>query len=99
MSRLATIRRESHLEFSATQKLCDVPEVSIGADYAKIFQALDQRKELADCFLLLRRHMRRLMTHNVRAEPRAAAGADWPRKDNDNDGLERPGGACRCASA
>jgi hypothetical protein len=36
---------------------------------------------------------------NVRAKPRAEADADWPRKDNDNDGLERPGGGCRSASA
>lgn len=36
---------------------------------------------------------------NVRAKPRAEAGAAWPRKDNDHCGLERPGGGCRSASA
>jgi hypothetical protein len=36
---------------------------------------------------------------NVRAKPRAAADAAWPRKDNDHDGLERLGGGCRSASA
>lgn len=35
----------------------------------------------------------------VRAEPPAEAGAGWPRKDNDHDGLERPDSACRSGSA
>jgi hypothetical protein len=36
---------------------------------------------------------------NVGAEPTEEAGADWPRRDDDNDGPERPGGACRSGSA
>ena len=36
---------------------------------------------------------------NVRAELPAEAGNDWPRKDNDQDGLERPGVGCRSGSA
>jgi hypothetical protein len=36
---------------------------------------------------------------NVRAKLRAEADDDWPRKDNDHDGLERPGVGCRSASA
>lgn len=33
------------------------------------------------------------------AEPPAEAGADWPRRDDDHLGPERPGGACRSGSA
>ena len=36
---------------------------------------------------------------NVRAKPTAEADAGWPRKDNLNDGLERPDGGCRSGSA
>ena len=39
------------------------------------------------------------VTPNVGAEPTVEAGADWPRRDDDNDGPERPGGACRSGSA
>lgn len=35
----------------------------------------------------------------VRAEPRAEAGADWPRRDDDHLGPERLGDACRSGSA
>lgn len=41
----------------------------------------------------------RLLPLNVRAEPPAEAGVDWPPKDNDNDGLARSVGACRTGSA
>jgi hypothetical protein len=35
---------------------------------------------------------------NVRANRRAAADGDWPRKDNWHCGLERPGDDCRSVS-
>ena len=35
---------------------------------------------------------------NVRAKATVEADADWPRKDNLHDGLERPGGGCRSGS-
>ena len=34
-----------------------------------------------------------------RAKLRAEARHDWPRKDNEHRGLERPGAACRSGSA
>jgi hypothetical protein len=37
-------------------------------------------------------------TPNVRANRRAAADGDWPRKDNLRRGLERPGVGCRSVS-
>ena len=35
---------------------------------------------------------------NVRAKATVEADADWPRKDNLPQGLERPGGGCRSGS-
>ena len=39
------------------------------------------------------------MAPNVRAKRTVEADADWPRKDNSKQGLERPGGGCRSGSA
>jgi len=41
---------------------------------------------------------RRCVLPNVRANRHAAAGGDWPRKDNLHYGLERPGDDCRSVS-
>ncbi len=39
------------------------------------------------------------VTPNVRAKPTVEADAGWPRKDDTNNGLERPDGGCRSGSA
>jgi hypothetical protein len=41
----------------------------------------------------------RIVRPNVRAKLRAEADDDWPRKDDEYLGLERPGVGCRSASA